>query len=98
MVLPVYDRTPYNVEYYKDGQKQTIRRVPPPKLHKIEEGDEAEIDELVPLNVGEDEEDDSDEVLATEGFSPIEGAEGGRGQRYVASRPHRPGHEPQVPG
>lgn len=44
---------------------------------EIEEGDEAEIDELVPLNVGEDEEDDSDEALATEGFSPIEGAEGG---------------------
>ncbi len=43
MVLPVYDRTPYNVEYYKDGQKQTIRRVPPPKLHDIEEGDEVTI-------------------------------------------------------
>jgi hypothetical protein len=39
VVLPVYDRTPYNLEYYKDGQKQTTRRVPPPKLHDLEEGD-----------------------------------------------------------
>ncbi|WGL60346.1 hypothetical protein QEJ31_01850 [Pigmentibacter sp. JX0631] len=43
MVLPVYDRTPYNVEYYKDGVKETIRRVPPPKLHDMEEGDEVKI-------------------------------------------------------
>jgi ASC-1-like (ASCH) protein len=43
MVLPVYDRTPYNLEYYKDGQKQTSRRVPPPKLHDLEEGDEVTI-------------------------------------------------------
>ncbi|APJ04254.1 hypothetical protein [Silvanigrella aquatica] len=43
MVLPVYDRTPYIVEYYKDGEKQTIRRVPPPKLHDMEEGDDVTI-------------------------------------------------------
>jgi hypothetical protein len=29
-----FDRTPYNVTYYKDGEKKVIRRVPPPKLHE----------------------------------------------------------------
>ena len=35
--------TPYIAEYYKDGVKETIRRVPPPKLHDLEEGDEVTI-------------------------------------------------------
>ena len=43
MVLHVYDRTPYTVEYHKDGEKQTIRRVPPAKLHDLEEGDDVTI-------------------------------------------------------
>lgn len=30
---------PYSVEYYKDGQKQKIRRKPPPQLHSFEAGD-----------------------------------------------------------
>ena len=29
-----WSREPYTVTYYKDGQKQTIRRRPPPKLHE----------------------------------------------------------------
>lgn len=28
-----WSREPYTVTYYKDGEKQTIRRRPPPKLH-----------------------------------------------------------------
>ena len=28
-----FDRRPYNVSYFKDGKKVTIRRVPPEKLH-----------------------------------------------------------------
>lgn len=43
MALPINDRTPYNIEYYKDGQKQTIRQVPPPKLHDLVEGDKVTI-------------------------------------------------------
>ena len=34
---------PYNVTYYKDGKKHTIRRVPPPTLHDMEKGDSASI-------------------------------------------------------
>ncbi|MCA2960534.1 MAG: hypothetical protein IOD12_09790 [Silvanigrellales bacterium] len=30
-----FDRKPYNVSYTKDGVRQTIRRVPPPKLHDL---------------------------------------------------------------
>lgn len=41
-----FNRAPYNVTYYKDGVKQTIRRVPPPKLH------EAVPDDLVSLKRG----------------------------------------------
>ncbi len=29
-----WNREPYTVTYYKDGEKQTIRRRPPPKLHE----------------------------------------------------------------
>lgn len=29
-----FNRDPYTVTYYKDGEKQTIRRRPPPKLHE----------------------------------------------------------------
>jgi hypothetical protein len=43
LVRSVLDRTPYRVEYYKDGEKQVIRRVPPPKLHDYEVGDEVTI-------------------------------------------------------
>ncbi|KAB8029982.1 hypothetical protein [Fluviispira multicolorata] len=43
MIPPIFDRTPYNVEYYKDGEKQTIRRVPPAKLHDMVAGDEVTI-------------------------------------------------------
>ena len=33
---PVYfSRRPYNVTYYKDGEQKTIRRMPPPVLHKM---------------------------------------------------------------
>lgn len=44
----------------------------------MDEEKEGDIDELVPLVVddGEIVEDDSDEALATEGFSAVEGAEG----------------------
>lgn len=30
-----FNRKPYKVTYYKDGEKKTIRRVPPPKLHDM---------------------------------------------------------------
>lgn len=30
-----FSRKPYTVTYYKDGEKQTIRRRPPKKLHDI---------------------------------------------------------------
>lgn len=30
-----FNRQPYKVTYFKDGVKQTIRRIPPPKLHNI---------------------------------------------------------------
>ncbi|WP_186646864.1 hypothetical protein [Fluviispira vulneris] len=43
MIPPIFDRTPYYVEYYKDGEKQTIRRVPPVKLHDYAIGDEVTI-------------------------------------------------------
>ena len=29
-----FNRTPYTVTYYQDGEKKTIRRIPPPKLHE----------------------------------------------------------------
>ncbi len=29
-----FSREPYTVTYYKDGEKHTIRRRPPPKLHE----------------------------------------------------------------
>lgn len=35
-----FSRQPYKVTYFKDGVKQTIRRVPPPKLHNIMPKDE----------------------------------------------------------
>ena len=38
-----FSRRPYNVVYYKDGVKQTIRRVPPPKLHDIMPEDVVEL-------------------------------------------------------
>jgi hypothetical protein len=43
MVSQVFDRTPYKVEYYKDGQKHVIRRTPPPKLHDMLTGDSVKI-------------------------------------------------------
>lgn len=30
-----FNRKPYTVHYYKDGEKKSYRRVPPPKLHDI---------------------------------------------------------------
>ncbi len=30
-----FDRTPYTVEYYKNGKKEKLKRIPPPKLHDI---------------------------------------------------------------
>lgn len=30
-----FSRRPYEVTYYKDGERHTIRRRPPPKLHNI---------------------------------------------------------------
>lgn len=30
-----FNRKPYKVSYYKDGELKTIRRVPPPKLHDM---------------------------------------------------------------
>ncbi|SMF38037.1 hypothetical protein [Pseudobacteriovorax antillogorgiicola] len=30
-----FNRKPYKVTYYKDGERKTIRRVPPPKLHDM---------------------------------------------------------------
>ena len=31
-----FDRTPYKVEYFQDGKRKSIRRVPPPLLHDID--------------------------------------------------------------
>lgn len=30
-----FSRRPYTVTYYKEGERHTIRRTPPPKLHEI---------------------------------------------------------------
>ena len=30
-----FSRVPYTVTYYKDGEKHSIRRQPPPKLHEM---------------------------------------------------------------
>lgn len=36
MAIPVrFTRKPYEVTYYKEGERHTIRRRPPPKLHDI---------------------------------------------------------------
>lgn len=51
-------------------------------IEGIDEEKEADIDELVPLVIddGESVEDETDEIIATEGFSPVEGAEGAVGE------------------
>ncbi len=38
-----FNRDPYKVVYFKDGEKHTIRRVPPPKLHPILPQDRVEL-------------------------------------------------------
>jgi hypothetical protein len=38
-----FDRTPYTVTYYQDGEKKTIRRVPPPKIHDALPTDKVEL-------------------------------------------------------
>ncbi len=38
-----FNRDPYKVVYYKDGEKHTIRRVPPPKLHPMLPEDKVEL-------------------------------------------------------
>lgn len=38
-----FDRTPYNVTYFKDGEKHTIRRRPPPLLHEMLPKDEVRL-------------------------------------------------------
>jgi hypothetical protein len=38
-----FDRTPYTVSYMKDGERRTIRRVPPPKLHDLAPADKVVI-------------------------------------------------------
>lgn len=39
----VFDRKPYTVRYQKDGEWQSIRRRPPPKLHQMLPGDKVEL-------------------------------------------------------
>ena len=39
----VFDRKPYTVSYMKDGEKQTIRRRPPPLLHEMLPTDKVEL-------------------------------------------------------
>lgn len=39
----VFSRRPYNVTYYKDGERHTIRRRPPEKLHQIWPEDEVSL-------------------------------------------------------
>lgn len=38
-----FSRVPYTVTYFKDGEKHTIRRQPPPKLHDILPQDEVRL-------------------------------------------------------
>lgn len=38
-----FSRTPYTVTYMKDGEKHTIRRTPPPKLHDMDVQDEVRL-------------------------------------------------------
>ena len=38
-----FDRTPYKVQYFKDGQRHVIKRIPPPKLHDMLPEDEVKI-------------------------------------------------------
>jgi hypothetical protein len=38
-----FNRQPYTVSYLKDGVKQTIRRIPPPKIHDIWPEDKVEL-------------------------------------------------------
>lgn len=38
-----FNRTPYNVTYFQDGKKVTIRRVPPEKLHETLPTDRVEL-------------------------------------------------------
>jgi len=52
-----WSREPYNVTYYKDGEKQTIRRRPPPKLH------EALPDDTVTLTRGKNDDFQEGETL-----------------------------------
>ena len=38
-----FDRKPYTIAYYKDGERHTIRRVPPPLQHKMLPTDKVEL-------------------------------------------------------
>ena len=38
-----FNRQPYKVTYYKDGEKHIIRRRPPPKLHQLLPKDEVSL-------------------------------------------------------
>jgi hypothetical protein len=40
---PVFSRKPYTVTYYKDGDKRTLRRVPPQKMHAALPTDKVEL-------------------------------------------------------
>ena len=59
-----FNRTPYTVTYMKDGQKQTIRRVPPPKLH------EAMPEDLVTLTRGKNADFKAGDEMTVKSINP----------------------------
>ncbi len=59
-----FSRVPYTVTYYKDGEKHTIRRQPPPKLHDIEPEDE------VKLTRAKNDDFREGDTLTVKGISP----------------------------
>ncbi|MGE0172431.1 MAG: hypothetical protein AB7T49_06595 [Oligoflexales bacterium] len=65
MASPVqFSRTPYTVTYYKDGEKHTIRRQPPPKLHNVWPED------VVKLTTKKSDDFDAGENYKVKGINP----------------------------
>lgn len=60
----VFDRKPYTVTYMKDGEKHTIRRVPPEKLHQMWPEDQ------VQLNVKKNDDWDAGGKFTVKGINP----------------------------
>ncbi len=59
-----FNRTPYTVTYMKDGEKKTIRRVPPPKLHEMLP------DDLVSLTRGKNADFKAGDEFTVKGINP----------------------------